>query len=385
MSLDVAAGLAGISKPYLSRLERGERAFERRGLLEDVAGALGCAVADLTGQPYLPADRATADAMAALPGIREAVYDATLDDPADIAARPVAELARWTQQADAARDQTRYAVAAHDLGTLLTELHIAAATGHGDDRRAALGALVQACHVAGAVAEAMGNQDLALACAAREHEVASRLGDPTLLGLARYGWAQTWARVGARRRAAAIVGESLAELDSADPSAADTGPAEMLGMGHLFAAKLAARTGHRDDAARHLDHAAELAARTGEHNTAWQHFGPTNVALWRVAVDTDLGGGAAVYERALRDAPDLDVLGSVDRSANFHFDLARALVSCEGDRDAEAIRYLDTADRLAPQRIRPDPIARELVGVLDRRAGRRVWELDSLRNRFGIG
>lgn len=45
MSLDVAAGLAGISKPYLSRLERGERAFERRGLLEDVAGALGCAVA----------------------------------------------------------------------------------------------------------------------------------------------------------------------------------------------------------------------------------------------------------------------------------------------------------------------------------------------------
>ena len=191
--------------------------------------------------------------------------------------------------------------------------------------------------------------------------------------------------MGARRRAAAIVGESLAELDSADPSAADTGPAEMLGMGHLFAAKLAARTGHGDDAAAHLDHAAELAARTGEHNTAWQHFGPTNVALWRVAVDTDLGGGAAVYERALRDAPDLDVLGSVDRSANFHFDLARALVSCEGDRDAEAIRHLDTADRLAPQRIRPDPIARELVGVLDRRARRRVWELDSLRNRFGIG
>ena len=156
-------------------------------------------------------------------------------------------------------------------------------------------------------------------------------------------------------------------------------------MGHLFAAKLAARTGHRDDAAGHLDHAAELAARTGEHNTAWQHFGPTNVTLWRVAVGVDLGGGAAVYERALRDAPDFDVLGSVDRSANFHFDLARALVSCDGDRDAEAIRHLDTADRLAPQRIRPDPIARELVGVLDRRARHRVWELDSLRNRFGIG
>jgi hypothetical protein len=54
------------------------------------------------------------------------------------------------------------------------------------------------------------------------------------------------------------------------------------------------------------------------------------------------------------------------------------------NRDAEAIRYLDTADRLAPQRIRLDPIARDLVFTLDRRAPRRVWELDSLRNRFGI-
>jgi hypothetical protein len=46
---------------------------------------------------------------------------------------------------------------------------------------------------------------------------------------------------------------------------------------------------------------------------------------------------------------------------------------------------LDTADRLAPVRIRHDPIARDLVVTLDRRIPRRVWELDSLRNRFGLG
>jgi len=45
---------------------------------------------------------------------------------------------------------------------------------------------------------------------------------------------------------------------------------------------------------------------------------------------------------------------------------------------------LDAADRAAPQRIRPDPMARDLVATLDRRARRRVWELDSLRNRFGV-
>ena len=39
LSLDVVAGLAGISKGYLSRLETGQRRFERRGLLDDLAAA----------------------------------------------------------------------------------------------------------------------------------------------------------------------------------------------------------------------------------------------------------------------------------------------------------------------------------------------------------
>ncbi|MBV9164102.1 MAG: helix-turn-helix transcriptional regulator [Pseudonocardiales bacterium] len=51
MSLDVAAGLAGISKPYLSALERGKRGFNRRGLIEDLANALGCSVVDLPSKP----------------------------------------------------------------------------------------------------------------------------------------------------------------------------------------------------------------------------------------------------------------------------------------------------------------------------------------------
>jgi hypothetical protein len=55
-----------------------------------------------------------------------------------------------------------------------------------------------------------------------------------------------------------------------------------------------------------------------------------------------------------------------------------------GARDGEALRALDTADRLAPVVVRNDPMARDLVLTLDRRAIRRVWELDSLRNRFGI-
>ncbi|MGH3985683.1 MAG: helix-turn-helix domain-containing protein [Pseudonocardiaceae bacterium] len=75
LSLDVAAGLAGITKGYLSMLERGQRGFNRRGLIEDLADALGCSVVDLTGQPYPPADRATADALAVIAEITPLLYD----------------------------------------------------------------------------------------------------------------------------------------------------------------------------------------------------------------------------------------------------------------------------------------------------------------------
>ncbi|MFC6094618.1 helix-turn-helix domain-containing protein [Saccharothrix lopnurensis] len=40
LSLGVAAGLAGISAPYLSMPENGRRRFERRGLLEDIGVVL---------------------------------------------------------------------------------------------------------------------------------------------------------------------------------------------------------------------------------------------------------------------------------------------------------------------------------------------------------
>ncbi len=115
LSLDVAAGLAGIGKSYLSMLELGQRGFNRRGLIEDLAGALGCSVADLTGQPYLPPDRSTADTMASLPGIAVAVHDATLDDPPDLPTRPIEQLVSAVDQATANLDEARFALAVGGL------------------------------------------------------------------------------------------------------------------------------------------------------------------------------------------------------------------------------------------------------------------------------
>ena len=122
LSLDTTTGLAGTSKSYLSMLEAEARRFERRGRLEDLAAALGCSVADLTGQPYLPADRATADPMACLPAISVALHECSLTDVPDAPTRPVGVLAALAAEANRHTDETRYALAGRDLGAVRTEL-----------------------------------------------------------------------------------------------------------------------------------------------------------------------------------------------------------------------------------------------------------------------
>jgi transcriptional regulator with XRE-family HTH domain len=384
LSLDGVAGLAGMSADQLSMLESGERRFERRGQIEDLANAVGCSVTDLTGQPYLPVDRATADALTVVPGIREALCD-TLGDPLDLPARPVAELARWVQQAQEHLDQDRYAQAGRDLGTLLTELHVHAAARDADTCHPALAALVTACHVAAAIAGMIGYHDLALSAGRRELDAAIRLGDPVAVGLARFGWAWKWVNVGARPQADAANRLALAELDAvADPSAADTGAAEMLGMHHLLAAKLAARASRASTAHDHLGAAREFAERTGERNTAMLHFGPTNVALWTLSVGVDLGEGPRAYEQAHPDRVDVAGLHSRSRAGCYHFDLARALAQDGESCHDEAIRHLDLADQAAPVRMRNHPIARELTAELIQRAHRQLREVDSLLDRFGL-
>ena len=184
LSLDVVAGLVGIRKQYLSMLERGLRGFNRGGLIEDLADALGCSVADLTGQPYLPPDRATAEAMTMVPGVELAIHDCTLNDVPDVPARPVAELATLARLANAHCDETRYALAGQDFGAVLSELHVHAVTGDSDTRRAALAALVEACIAASGTVRALGHGALTAAVARRGYDAAELLGDPALMGFA---------------------------------------------------------------------------------------------------------------------------------------------------------------------------------------------------------
>jgi transcriptional regulator with XRE-family HTH domain len=386
LSLEVAAGLAGITAQYLSMLERGLRGFNRRGLIEDLANALGCSVADLTGQPYLPMDRQSADTAAAMPGVGTALHDTTLDDIPDVPARPLEELVRAAAQANAYADDARYALSGRDLGAILAELHVWAVTGDTASRQRALAALAEACMVAYCLAYRIGHSDLAVMAARRGYDAAVRAERPDLAGMLAMSRTVALMRVGARRRAASVAASVLGKISGLPgPTPSDTKVAEACGILHLTSALVAARDGRGDDISTHLTEARTLAAHTGERNHLRYHFGPTNVAGWELSIAAEHGGGPAAAERFTAAATDLSILGSKCREGYIRFTLARCWAQAEGSRDGEALRALDAADRLAPVVIRNDPIARDLVVTLDRRAKRQVWELDSLRNRFGIG
>ncbi|MGH3940145.1 MAG: helix-turn-helix domain-containing protein [Pseudonocardiaceae bacterium] len=356
LGLTVTAGLAGISKPYLSMLERGERGFNRRGLLEDLATAVGCSVADLTGQPYLAPDRATAEGRAALPGISLALNEFGPDDVPDITPRPLDELVAWADSVNEHRDQGRYSLAGRDLGTLLTELQAHALTAGPADRARAFTALVQSCVVAGIVANKIaGNIDLAISAARRGYDLACRMGDPGLIGLTRWSWAGKLVLLAARGRASRILTAGIDELGSSVRlRSEDTLSAEGLGFLHLASAQCAARGKRRDDAQAHLTEAGKIATRIGERNGMRMHFGPTNVAVWQLAIGVELDEGGQAYELATRMPLDVAALHSQERSSALHFDLARALVQETAIREQRGVSSRSGCRVAAGERAQPD-------------------------------
>ena len=331
-------------------------------------------MADLTGQPYLAPDRQSADTAAALPGISAALHDTTLDDVPDVPVRPLPALVRAAAQANASADDARYAVAGQNLGTLLAELHVHAVTGNAQQRQAALVALTEACMVAYCLAYRIGHANLAVIAAHRGFDAARLAQRPDLVGML------------AMSRTVALCADVLNEVSALPgPTPENTTIAEACGILHLTSALVAARDGRTADVTTHLAEARSLAVHTGERNHLRYHFGPTNVAGWELSIALEDGNGPEAAKRFVAAPVTLSVLGSKCREGYARFALARCWAQAGGTRDGEALRALDAADRLAPVVVRNDPLARELVVTLDHRARHRLWELDSLRNRFGIG
>jgi transcriptional regulator with XRE-family HTH domain len=375
LSLEVVAQKAGFTKGYLSRIETGATPVDRRSTLTAIANALECSVADF-GVQHVLVDPADSEARGALPAIRHALLDTSLDDSDEPARRPISELAEETVRLAEWRQACRYVEVGRALPVLLTELHAVAAQGN-DQRPEALRNIVQATQVATLLVKNLGAVDLAWVAAERGHEAAVRLGDPLWMAAAEFARTQALVGLGAYKRADTLARKAAALLETKTPESV-----EVYGTSILTAAFCSGVLG-TDDPEDAVREAAELAKHTPGNNAFFLAFSRTNVDLWRISIALEADDPVRAAEIAQRVR--LEDIPAKSRRVAFLIDHARALHKLRG-RDADVLQLLRKAHKLGPSRTSHSIWAREIVAEMLGRARRDAGgrELRGLADRMGM-
>jgi transcriptional regulator with XRE-family HTH domain len=374
-SIRYAADRAGIAHTTWSRIERGLMGVDNRFLLASIAEALECSTTDLTGRPPTPSDRETAAAQAGVSMILNALVEIDLSEPPTITARPLPEVARDAVLIWDLRLRCEYAGASRMLPGVLRELH---AHARGPDRAQALPLLVRTADAASFVVRYLGYPAEAWLASDRARDAALALGDPVLLGLSAWSLGHAATGCGAYGRAVRIAESAVSALD---PRVTMTDAPEMLGQLQMLSAFSHLAQGRRNEALTWARASEEIATRTGNVDTLGLNFGPTNINIWRIAMEVDGGEPGRAVEIARSTNPSSV---TVSRQTAFYSDTGRALARV--GKDGEAVRMLLTAERLAPQRIRSSRLAQETTRMLLERAKRRAGgvELRGLGERMGL-
>jgi transcriptional regulator with XRE-family HTH domain len=360
-SIRYGADRAGVAHTTWSRIEKGQVGADNRFVVADIARALGCSVADLTGAPGAPADRTTAELQAAAYTVRHALAETDVAEPPLTQARPMPELRREFDLICHLRRRCDDLGTARRLPDLLRELHAAT---HGKDRADALRMLTQASAMSSGVARyAAGPSDMWMA-AERCRQLAAALGDPVVVGLAEYERALAAISLGTYARA---LGVATRAADDLRPQVDAAGGHEVMGMLLMTCAFAALGERQRDESLAFLAEAEQLAARTGDTDTFGLMFGPTNINIWRVAMEVDGGEPGRAVEIARETTPTR--IDSQARAVTFYADAARALSRLRG-KDRDALRMLLTAERVSPHRVRGNALARETTRTLLERSNR---------------
>lgn len=383
LSQAALAGLVGRSESWLSQVERGVRSVDRLSVLLDMSRVLHVEVKALIGRPwnYAPNGDPVVDG---LDDIRS--YFTSYSDLLDV--QPAAAMPLAAVRASVARAHRTYQAAAyHEVigqipGVLGTVDAIQRSAADRDREEALLG-YVSAYVVAAKLLTKVGAADLAMLAADRAAIKAIESDSDVARGMAAYQVACALLRADRSDEAEHISVGMAEQLEGRKRSDRPT-LVSLGGALWLIAAVVAARRTDRVEAWRRLDRAEALAGLLGEDaNHAWTAFGPTNVALHRVSVATELGDAGEALRVAGTVDPSQLPEGLTSRRAQLHLDLAWA--QSQRKRDAEATLHLIEAERIAPEAVRYNVIVRELVREMLHRAGRsQTSTLTELAVRSGV-
>jgi transcriptional regulator with XRE-family HTH domain len=382
LSQAALAGLVGRSESWLSQVERGVRSVDRLSVLLDLARVLRVDVEALTGRPwqYAPNGSALAGGLSSVRKALTAYGELLGQAPAEPIELP--ELRARVAEAHRLYQAARYNEVIGMLPSVLLAVEGFPGRRNGQ-RRESLLAYVSAYVAAAKLVTKLGAGDLAILAADRAASAAVDAESLSARGMAGYQVACALLRSDqlddAERLAVQLAEELMRDVRSDEPSLVS-----VAGALWLIAAIIAARKTDRGEAWLRLDRAGTLAGLLGQDgNHAWTGFGPTNVAIHRVSVAAELGDVGEALRAATAVDQDRLPPGLLSRRAQVNLDLAWA--QAQRRRDAEATLHLLEAERIAPQVIRHNMIAQEIVReMLARGTRRQTTALSMLAQRAGL-
>lgn len=373
MSQQVFADRLGKSKSWVDKVERGVRRLDKFSTIAEIANVLNVDVSVLMDGGPGQSNRARGPRTT--PGIDVSEIRAALERYDKIAgplaspapAMPLTELRKAVDHAWMAFQHANYVALAKMLPKLIRDAQTAGNAVEDDAARSGAYLLAEVYQIASSTLRKLGEHDLAWLAADRATMVCQRAGDELLAALATEQVAAALSALGRVRPALEI---SMTVANQVAPEDHHNAPPERLsvyGMVLLRGALAAARLGDAYTVRELLAAAEAVAKDVGDGNFYWTCFGPTNVALYQVAAEVELGEAA----RALRTSEGIDPDGYAamlpERRASHLLNVARACTQV-GDLQ-RAAESLVEADRLAPNEVRCRPMAQELVVDLMRRTG----------------
>jgi transcriptional regulator with XRE-family HTH domain len=366
-----------VSKSLVSQVERGHKPASQ-AFITAAANALNVDITELTGQPYRGRTAASDRIHTAIPEIRQAIAYWDIPPELDSPPRSLAELAADVAQVNQFRMQASYVQLGALLPGLIKELAVHIHELDGAERAQAFRLLAEVYTAVDSMAYKLGYMDLFALAVERMAWAAAQSDVPLLRPVAAMRRSSVFLAAGEWDGGMTLLARAGREVDAGQGNDATL---SVYGTMHLRSAILAARANRPGAAWDSIGHATEVSQRIGHDTRDYGLlFGPTNVAIHGVAVAVELGEA----DEAIRRGDDLELPGDLprERSSHHFIDMSRAWL-WQGRPD-RALACVTRAERLAPQRTRYHPMARQTVSQLLDHQRRLPEPLRGIATRMGV-
>jgi transcriptional regulator with XRE-family HTH domain len=360
MSQEVLAGLVGRTVDWLSKIENNRIELDRLSVIKSLADGLDVSLGDLLAEPSLM--EWTPDSGArTVPALRAALMNYRLltpfgDASPAVEAPTVEVLDREVSDLWAAFQAARFGYVTGRLPGLLGRAQAVTESVTGESRVQAHRLLGFAYQLAAVQLTKFGEAELAWIAADRGLVAARETGDPVVTGSLFRSVTHALLSTGRYLEAVRLTEDTAAYLQ---PSLSQPSPELLSVYGTLFLAgsMAAARAGEPGTTRAFLAEADDAARRLGaDANHLWTAFGPTNVAIHRVATAAELGD----VQVAIDLGPRVDTSGMpMERRIRHAIEVARAYSAW--NRIDDAMSTLLDAEQLAPEQVRYHMLSRQLT------------------------